>query len=194
MENAEVAARREVAVTRRFLSKNPTFSPKIESINQTFPDAKIICMVRSPLEVVPSALSIASYLYNTFGSPLSAHPLPEFTADYLSHWYTYPLKTLADWPDLRKNIIKYTTITKNPEQTITALYDRFNLQMSLRYRQVLHEETQQAHGFKSRHTYSFEQLGLSREKIIDNYREIFEQFSFDTPQTQSTQTDEVTLQ
>jgi hypothetical protein len=37
-----------------YLSKSPSFSASVDSIYKTFPDARIIYLVRNPMEVVPS--------------------------------------------------------------------------------------------------------------------------------------------
>lgn len=47
---------------KQILSKNPAFIPKIQSINKTFPDVVIINTVRTPFEVLPSAISLLSFL------------------------------------------------------------------------------------------------------------------------------------
>jgi len=47
---------------RRLLSKNPGFTPKIESLRHSFPDARFIYMVRNPLETIGSMQSMARQL------------------------------------------------------------------------------------------------------------------------------------
>ena len=59
---------------KRFLSKNPLFSAMVGSLNETFPDAKFICMARTPFETVPSAVSLLTFYFNTFLSPIEPCP------------------------------------------------------------------------------------------------------------------------
>ncbi|RYG69090.1 hypothetical protein EON64_03580 [archaeon] len=40
-----------------FVSKNPTFTLRVESLYRVFPDAYVVCMVRSPKDSVPSMVS-----------------------------------------------------------------------------------------------------------------------------------------
>ncbi len=40
------------------LSKNPVFSGRIESLIETFPDARIVVLVRNPCETIPSLLKL----------------------------------------------------------------------------------------------------------------------------------------
>jgi hypothetical protein len=43
-----------------FVSKNPTFTLRIPTVYDTFPDARVVCLVRNPLHSVPSMVSYIS--------------------------------------------------------------------------------------------------------------------------------------
>jgi hypothetical protein len=45
---------------RIFVSKNPTFTLRIPSIYTAFPDARVVCLLRDPVESVPSMISYIS--------------------------------------------------------------------------------------------------------------------------------------
>ena len=40
-----------------FVSKNPTFTLRIPSIYEAFPDARVVCMLRDPVQSIPSMIS-----------------------------------------------------------------------------------------------------------------------------------------
>jgi hypothetical protein len=94
--------------------------------------------------------------------------------------YRYPIDQLEKWPPERQSVIRYNALVQNPEQTVLSLYDRFGLDMSPQYRQVLQEEMHRARQYKSSHRYSLEQCGLTREQVVSDYSDIFERFGFDT--------------
>jgi hypothetical protein len=165
---------------RRFLSKNPAFSPKVESIGETFPDAKVVCMIRTPFKVLPSMFNMARQLYNSFTSPVEPYPVPEVFNSLITYWYRHPVEKLEEWVPNRKAILKYTDLVQNPEQTVVNLYERFGFDMHPQFRQTLREEAENARQFKSRHVYSLEQTGFTREQVISEYKDIFERFGFDT--------------
>ena len=54
--------------SRRFLSKNPAFSPKLDALNEFFPDSKAVCNVRNPYQAIPSLLSFLSFSWDRFGN------------------------------------------------------------------------------------------------------------------------------
>ena len=47
------------------------------------------------------------------------------------------------------------------------------------YQKVLEAEAEHARKYKSRHTYSLEQSGLSSDRIQEDYRDILERFNFE---------------
>ena len=48
------------------------------------------------------------------------------------------------------------------------------------YAEVLQAERQKARGYHSRHHYTLEGVGLSRQRILTEFADIFERFDFDT--------------
>lgn len=46
-----------------FVSKNPPFTMRLRTIYETFPDARIICLVRDPIDSIPSMISYISQVW-----------------------------------------------------------------------------------------------------------------------------------
>jgi hypothetical protein len=68
----------------------------------------------------------------------------------------------------------------NPEQMIRAIYERFGLEVSSAYAEVLWQETIASHQYQSRHDYSLQETGLTRKQITSRFRPVFNRFGFDT--------------
>lgn len=47
----------------KYVSKNPIFTTRLESLHKCFPDCRVICMVRDPTESVPSMVSYISKVW-----------------------------------------------------------------------------------------------------------------------------------
>ena len=165
---------------RRFLSKNPAFSPKIESLYRTFPDARIICMVRSPFAAIPSSMSLISYFCHFFTSPVEVFPMHAAIQEMLSTWYRYPLEQLAKQSADHQAVITYDTLVRNPRETVHGLYTRLGCSFTSDYQRVLEAEAERALKYTSRHTYSLEHSGLSSDQIREDYHDILERFGFET--------------
>ena len=164
---------------KKFLSKNPAFSTRVQSLRNTFPDAHVICMVRNPLESIPSEISQRSFFIKNFYSPASSYSIREYVMDMAGDYYRFPLSRLPEWPASQQAIVPYPVLVKNPEKTLTALYDRFGFCISKSFRDELKKNQQKASGYQSRHEYSPEKVGLDQNRILSEFKDIFEQFDFD---------------
>ena len=52
--------------------------------------------------------------------------------------------------------------------------------MSPQFGQILHSVAERERHYVSNHTYSLENMGLTREHLVSVFRDIFERFDFDT--------------
>jgi hypothetical protein len=160
---------------KRFLSKNPSFSVKVRSLAEAFPDCRIICMVRTPLEAVPSAISWMSYGlkgYNSFDDRLLAEEIPKG----ISHLYFYPREQIKKLPPDRGAVLRYEDLVTDPSKFVRDLYFRFGMDIHPKFQTILEDVTEENKNYKSRHTYSLESYGLSRDKLFRDYKEIFDTF------------------
>lgn len=163
-----------------YLSKNPSNSSKIDTLYQFFPDARIIYLARNPLDLIPSNVSVLDHTWSFFGDPPEDHLGREYVLDMARHWYRYPLERLQRAPQDSYIVVKYDDLVGDPEPVIGAIYRRFGFEISPAFAQVLREEAEKARDYRSRHNYSLRQMGLTREQIIAEYRDVFDRFGFDT--------------
>lgn len=81
---------------KQFLSKNPFMMPKLKSLKETFPDAKIITIDRCPLKTIPSALSLCEKLFAMFSSVPMTLKVREESIDLLIFWFHMRDEALLD--------------------------------------------------------------------------------------------------
>lgn len=165
---------------KRLLSKNPSFSAKVVSLVETFPDAQIACCVRTPYEAVPS---LASLMWFVWGQAPGVSPTtPEMARtllDSVDHFYRHPMLRLESLPEKRQAFIHYEDLTQNPKDTVCALYRRFGMAMSPEFSTVLDARQEASRKYRSSHTYSVEHYGLTNQDILKHFRDIFEHYGFD---------------
>jgi omega-hydroxy-beta-dihydromenaquinone-9 sulfotransferase len=166
--------------SQKYLSKNPSFSPKIGSIIKHFPTAKIVYLVRNPIEMLPSTISWLGYTWRVFSDPLVRYPFISEIIKFTKHWYEYPLSILSKTDPENYLIIKYDDLIQHPEKTVCQIFDHFGYEMNATYNQILKQAIIESNEFKSQHVYSFEDMGITHQEILSNYENIFEQFGFDT--------------
>jgi hypothetical protein len=110
----------------------------------------------------------------------------EMIAKDFSELYSYPLEQLAKWPSELHAVVKYDDLVQDPGKTVLDLYERFGFLTGEEFHRILQNETEKAPSYKSRHSYSLDQFGLTHEQIVDDYREVFDRFGFDTKENATT--------
>jgi hypothetical protein len=166
--------------SRRYLAKNPALCPKLDSVLEEFPDARIIYLVRNPLEVVPSYLHMLDFSWGAVGVAGDRGALRDYVLEMAAHWYRYPLERLSALPPDRYVIVKYDDLTRDPERTVRDIYAHFGLALEPRFAAILRSESAKARRYRSRHEYAFEKLGLSRQRVVTELADVFERFGFAT--------------
>jgi hypothetical protein len=92
------------AQSKVFLSKNPPFTMRLDSLRTTFPDARLVCLLRDPLESVPSMVSYIAAVWAFFASPRVAYPNADGLFDFCIQHYSYPLVCFRDKSDSKHDI------------------------------------------------------------------------------------------
>jgi len=65
-----------------------------------------------------------------------------------------------------------------PAQAVINIYKHLGFEMTPAFMDILQHEEGKARAYKSKHKYSLEQFGLTREAILAQYEDIFERFCF----------------
>jgi hypothetical protein len=165
---------------KKFLSKNPTFSPKVDSLYEFFPDAKIIYLVRNPLDTIPSIISWMSYQWKQFSDPVENYLFKDYMLELAKEWYEYPLERFAKAPPDSYAIIRYEDLVQNPKQIITGIYEKFGFDLAPEFEKILDEAGQREISYKSGHKYSLRKMGLTKKGILKTFAFVFKRFGFDT--------------
>jgi hypothetical protein len=165
--------------SQRVLSKNPYFTPKISSLYETFPDAKIIYLARNPLNVIPSYTSLSAQSWHLLCSPLEPYPFRDEILEMTLYWYRYPLVRLKQEPAERYKLVKFDDLIADPERIVTDIYRHFEIDLCPDFGEILRDAAEKARYYRSQHAYSLEELGFTREQILEIYEDVFEYWGFD---------------
>ena len=163
-----------------YVAKAPAFSAKIETLAETFPDARIIYLARNPLDMLPSTVSWINYARGVFAGPQGKYIYLDEILDLTQHWYSHPLNYLDSHPSPRHLILKYDDLIQRPEQVIRGFYEQFGYPDKPGLHSIVDQAVKETLAHRSDHTYSYEEMGFTREKIVELYADIFERFGFDT--------------
>ena len=162
-----------------YVAKAPAFSAKIETLVEFFPEARIIYLARNPLDMLPSTISWINYARRVFTQPKEKYLYLDEIVDFTQHWYQHPLKYLDTHPSPRHLILKYDDLILRPEQTLRAFYEQFGYPDKPGLVDIVDQAVKETLSFRSDHVYSYEEMGFTRQQIIELYSDVFERFQFD---------------
>jgi hypothetical protein len=163
---------------RFYLAKNPLFSAKIESLLETFPDARVIYLVRDPLEVVPSTVSLFHYAWRLFSQPPVRYPHAEEILEWTKYWYEHPLNVIDRDRSGRCMIVPYEDLIQSPNRVLGNVYSEFNYPESAAVESILRDAVLESRAHTSDHVYNLEAMGFTRKQILREFAGVFERFGF----------------
>jgi len=187
MAHYQEVLKRHLFVNRgkRYISKSPTYSPKVRTLHQKFPDAKFINIVRSPLRVIPSSVNMFSKHWQLFCEPGEEYPhvAPDVIREQAKYWYLYPHQYLKKLPSDQYVMVRYQDLVANPEAVIKHIYKRFGIDITPEYRKILRAEAEKAKKYKSRHHYSMQKMGLNSKRLKKEFAAAIQEYKLETETT-----------
>ena len=166
---------------RIHLSKNPTYCGRVESLIETFPDARFVVLYRNPYETIPSLLKLLNVGWKLQGN-LSKERVNESNKVMtgLSYeTYLHPREVLARHPETRRAIIDYRRLTTDPKGCIEDVYRDLGLDITPAYAAFLEAEAARTRRHETEHRYSLAEFGLDDEEIRLQLGPLFEEFQWD---------------
>jgi hypothetical protein len=162
---------------KTFLSKSPGALGRIRSIIETFPDARIIHLVRHPAAVLPSHVNMFYPTWEYLTPGIGKHsPEVRNYALLAVAWYRHMMQNWR-FIDQRYYIrVRYDDLVRDPYHAVTAIYDHFQMPMTPEFRARLAAATRQAREYRSRHRYSLEEFGLSQAWVQEQLGDVIEAF------------------
>ncbi|HIE24443.1 MAG TPA: sulfotransferase [Anaerolineales bacterium] len=165
--------------TAHFVSKNPSFSAKIATLKEFFPDARIIYLARNPLKMLPSTVSWLNYAWHIFNTPAEKYIYINEICELTQYWYRYPLQYLDENPSENHLILRYNDLLKHPKTIVRNFYAQFGYEYQQELNEIFTEGIKESEARRSDHNYSYEEMGYTREDIVNTFSDIFERFDFD---------------
>lgn len=162
---------------RIHLSKNPLMCGWVESLIETFPDARIAVMMRNPVECMPSVLKLVEISWRGKGWTRDdyAKSLRELTKVSFES-FRHPREVLQRHPETPQIVVDYRQLVAQPRDTVLDIYRIFDLAVRPEYDRYLlsTQERERAHrpGFE----YSIDDYELSVEEIESELSVFFDDY------------------
>jgi hypothetical protein len=161
------------------LAKNPLMSGWVQSLIDTFPDARVAVVMRNPAQCVPSVLKLVEVTWRGKGWERedyadSLRMLTEVSFETFHH----PKEVLAGNPKTPQIVVDYRELTSAPRATVHKIYAAFDLPLSAEFDAHLAEREQQEKSHKSDFHYSIDEYEVSLETIEAELHTFYEQYGW----------------
>jgi hypothetical protein len=166
------------------LSKATQLSGSIQSLRAEFPDARIINILRNPVESIPSHISVFYTVWNWVDPKIQkdgseSREYAELAAAWFLHLEKYDIASKSE-SYLR---IFYTDLVRNPDSVARSIYKHFGIPLTPRAARQIQTETKRALEYKSSHRYTLQEYGLNQDWVKREVGGLMRRYKFPFPIT-----------
>lgn len=147
-----------------FLSKNPAFASKMETVPLFFPEANVLYTLRTPLRTIPATISLNANIYKAFSKLPEKYPLRTETKNAVIRWYKMADRALQQLPQTQYRVVPFNRITRKPETELQHIYAFLGIPVSEETARAFRVIQEKADAFKSGHSYDTD-MGLDEQEI-----------------------------
>ncbi len=163
---------------KTILSKATQSSGAVESLLEEFPDAKFITIIRHPYQSVASHVSVFYPVWCAHSPDIAKDgPVSKSYARLAVKWYQHLYEFRSKVDPSQYYCIDYRDLTRDPKETLERLYQHFGWKMSNAFQTKLAVATQREARYESKHQYTLEEFGLSKEWIEEELGPLLDHYS-----------------
>lgn len=161
------------------LSKNPVMSGWVGALMETFPDARIVVMMRDPAQCIPSVLKLVELTWRGKGWKRADYARSlEILTDVSFESFRHPAQVLARHPATPQIVVDYRELTTQPRMAVHKIYAALALPLSENFDHYLKEEEGRAKSHKTEFHYSIDDYDLSRERIVSELSDFYDKYEW----------------
>ncbi|MEW5808920.1 MAG: sulfotransferase [Actinomycetota bacterium] len=172
---------------RRILAKTSMLTFRLDEVLERYPDAKLVYIVRDPVEVIPSGMSlIASVLEN--GYDAFNRTSAEDQQRWVENLYQascamlkvfHDAYTSGKIPEKNLCVVRYPDLIHNLEPTIERICEFAEIEPSESFLAEVRAQAEKQRSYKSKHKHAPDRFGLSAERIQNDLSYVYD--TFDLP-------------
>ena len=161
------------------LSKATQLSGSIECLKAEFPDARIVNILRNPVESIPSHISVFYTVWNWVDPSIVKKSRESLEyAELAAAWFLHLEKN--DITSRSENYLRifYTDLVRHPDRAARSIYRHFGIPLTPSATRRIQKEAKRALEYKSSHQYTLEEYGLSSAWIKREVGGIMKRYDF----------------
>ena len=167
----------------RVVAKVFSLSVRIPRFLKKFPDAKILYLIRDPLETVPSGLSLVTgVLDNRFGFwNLPENKRNQYIERLYGAFLDLNLRFHHDYfqgriPEENIKLVLYSRLMQDFDNLMQEIMEFLDFKPTAEFLQIIKKTSDQQKQYKSKHKYDLEKFGLDEARIRKDYAPIYADF------------------
>ncbi|GGY73398.1 sulfotransferase [Marinobacter zhanjiangensis] len=170
---------------RTLLSKNPSFTPLIESLAAEFPDARFVACFRNPTRAVPSQINSILVGARIFrGRDVDADYWRDRLTDMLCFYYRHLFETLPHLPGCRHARVLLEELAPSPNAGVITLYQQFGWTPGEAFENALKKEETRTRHYQSGHQYSLTGVALSPQRLARDFGFVYRHLGYPLPESE----------
>jgi len=169
--------------SERNVAKLFSLVARLPQFQKRFPEAKILYMVRDPVEIIPSTMSLVTGVvdraFDFWNKPkevrdrwleIMYRALLMLLSRFHEHWSS------GEIDRDRVFIVRYDEMMQNFEGVMTRMCAFLEREMTPELKAVIEQRGEKQRNYKSKHRYDLESFGLSEERIRRDCAFFYETF------------------
>ena len=167
----------------RYIGKLFSLSGNLPAFQQRFPDAKILYMIRDPLNMIPSGLSLVTGVLDKRYNFWSLDE--KIRSRFVERLYIALVELLNrfhdDWTNERINkekvlIVQFDSMMSHFETLMEEIMDFTDVEPSEELKQTIQITADNQRRYESGHRYNLEKFGLTEKRIQEDCEQIYRTF------------------
>ncbi|WP_176561837.1 sulfotransferase family protein [Mycolicibacterium palauense] len=168
----------------RILAKTSMLTFRLDEVLQRYPDCKLVYIIRDPVEVIPSGMSLlASVLENGYDvwnrtgkgdQERWIENLYQASCAMLGSFYEAQQAGLI--PEKNVCVVRYTDLLDNLEPTIDRILEFAEIEPTEAFREEVRAQAERQRSYQSKHKHAPDRFGLSAERIRKDLAYIYDEY------------------
>ena len=167
----------------RYIGKLFSLSSNLPAFQKRFPDAKVLYMVRDPLNVIPSGLSLVT---GVLDKKFNFWSLDEkIRMRFIDRLYNALIELLNrfhhDWTNNNINkenvlVVRFDIMMNDFETLMDQIINFIDIEKKDSLAKVIQDTAESQKNYKSKHKYDLEKFGLTEDRIKMDCKAIYQTF------------------
>lgn len=174
---------------KRILAKTSMLTFRIDEVLKRYPDAKLVYIIRDPVEVIPSGMSLVSGVLEN-GYDAWNHTSEADQRRWVENLYQASCEMLRSFheaytsgriPEKNLCVVRYTDLLQDLEPTMQRILEFIEVEPSAAFVEEVRAQAEKQRSYKSRHQHSPEKFQLDPERIRRDLSFVYDTFKLSDP-------------